>query len=124
MLLPRRGLRTLPSLCLCVLVLAWVVACEPDETPTPLPAPEESRWSLVPSSVKELVGPLLTRTRERWQRFWGPGAFQGFVQTYYEDHLRDLGPRAQAWLASSRDRLLNTAQGLCPRLLCRDKDQD
>ena len=53
----------------------------------------------------------------------GPGAVQGFVQTYYEDHLKDLGPRTQAWLQSSRDQLLNKTHSLCPRLLCRDWTQ-
>ncbi|XP_038195675.1 apolipoprotein C-II isoform X2 [Arvicola amphibius] len=90
------------------------------ESLLPTPSPEISRWSLVRTRVMELVKPLVTRTRDRWQRFWVPGAVQGFVQTYYEDHLKDLGPRTQAWLQSSRDQLLNKTHSLCPRLLCRD----
>ncbi|XP_047385197.1 apolipoprotein C-IV isoform X1 [Sciurus carolinensis] len=133
----------LPSLCFCVLVLACIVgeqqglvrlvdmgtalgadACTPTGTPSPQPGPEKSHWSLVRGKVKELVEPLVTRTKERWQWFWRPGALQGFMQTYYDDHLKDLGPRTQAWLLSSKDSLLNKAQSLCPRLLCREQAQD
>ncbi|XP_075814770.1 apolipoprotein C-II isoform X3 [Microtus pennsylvanicus] len=93
------------------------------ESLLPTPSPEISRWSLVRARVMDLVEPLVTRTRDRWQWFWGPGAVQGFVQTYYEDHLKDLGPRTQAWLQSSRDQLLNKTHSLCPQLLCRDWTQ-
>ncbi|KAH0507584.1 Apolipoprotein C-IV [Microtus ochrogaster] len=93
------------------------------ESLLPTPSPEISRWSLVRARVMDLVEPLVTRTRDRWQWFWGPGAVQGFVQTYYEDHLKDLGPRTQAWLQSSRDQLLNKTRSLCPQLLCRDWTQ-
>nr|XP_044989182.1 apolipoprotein C-IV isoform X2 [Jaculus jaculus] len=104
----------LPCLCFWVLVLASVV-----EGLSPTPSPEVSRWSLVRDRVKELVEPLVTRTRNRWQWFWRPKALQGFMYTYYEDHLKDLGPRTQAWLQSSKDSLLNKTHSLCPRLLCR-----
>ncbi|XP_057619267.1 apolipoprotein C-IV [Chionomys nivalis] len=112
-------LQVLPSLCLSVLLLASLVASVTTESLLPTPSPEISRWSLVRARVMELVKPLVTRTRDRWQWFWGPGAVQGFVQTYYEDHLKDLGPRTQAWLQSSRDQLLNKTHSLCPQLLCR-----
>ncbi|XP_075814760.1 apolipoprotein C-II isoform X2 [Microtus pennsylvanicus] len=116
-------LQALSSLCLSVLLMASLVASVTTESLLPTPSPEISRWSLVRARVMDLVEPLVTRTRDRWQWFWGPGAVQGFVQTYYEDHLKDLGPRTQAWLQSSRDQLLNKTHSLCPQLLCRDWTQ-
>ncbi|XP_052567797.1 apolipoprotein C-IV isoform X1 [Peromyscus californicus insignis] len=116
-------LQALPPLCLSVLLLACLVASMTTESLIPTPAPENSRWGLVRARVVEMVSPLVTRTRDRWQWFWGPGAVQGFVRTYYEDHLKDLGPRTQAWLQSSRDHLLNKTLSLCPQLLCRDLTQ-
>ncbi|XP_019674938.2 apolipoprotein C-IV isoform X4 [Felis catus] len=98
-------------------------ACQrevPAATPSMPPEPVDSPWSLMKDKVKTLV----TRTREKWQWFWGPEAFQGFVQAYYEDHLKDLRLRTQAWLRSSRDSLLNKAHSLCPQLLCRDGDKN
>ncbi|XP_008850227.1 apolipoprotein C-IV isoform X1 [Nannospalax galili] len=120
MSLLRCRLQALPSLCLCILGLACIVVCVTTESVSPAPGPESSRWNLVKARVKEMAEPLVTGIRDRWQRFWGPGAFQGFVQTYYEDHLKDLGPRTQAWVQSSRDSLLNKTHSLCPWLLCRD----
>ncbi|XP_019062900.1 apolipoprotein C-IV [Fukomys damarensis] len=89
------------------------------EDPSPLTGTEESRWGL--SRLRGLVEPVVTKTRERWQWFWGPGAFRGFVLTYCDDHLKDLGPCTQAWLVSSKDRLLSKTLSLCPRILCRDR---
>ncbi|CAH7387593.1 apolipoprotein C-IV [Phodopus roborovskii] len=116
-------MQALPALCLSVMLLACLVASVTTESLIPTPSPESSRWSLVRARVMEMVKPLVTRTRDRWQWLWGPGAVQGFVQTYYEDHLKDLGPRTQAWLESSRDQFLNKTQSLCPRLLCGDRTQ-
>ncbi|XP_012888051.1 PREDICTED: apolipoprotein C-IV [Dipodomys ordii] len=101
-----------------VLFLALVLACSSSASPSPPPAPDGGRWSLVRTRVKELVEPLVTGTKDRWRWFWGPSTLRGFMQTYYEDHLQDVGPRTQAWLASSKDRLLERTRSLCPRLLC------
>ncbi|CAK6437179.1 unnamed protein product [Pipistrellus nathusii] len=113
MLLPGGRPRALAALCLCAAVLACAVG-----TPSPPLGLASSSWSLVRQKVKELVEPLVTKTRERLQWFQVPPALQGYVQTYYEDHLKDLGPRTQAWLRSSKDNVLNKAHSLCPQLLC------
>ncbi|XP_048185798.1 apolipoprotein C-IV [Perognathus longimembris pacificus] len=107
-----------PTLGCSILLLALVLAGLSSANPSPTPAPEGGRWSLVQTRVKELVEPLVTRTKDSWQWFWGPSTLRGFVQTYYEDHLQDVGPRARAWLASSKDSLLDRTRSLCPRLLC------
>ncbi|XP_051018500.1 apolipoprotein C-IV [Acomys russatus] len=123
MALLRYRLRALPSLYLSLLLLSCLVASVPTESLKPTPGPDTSHWSLVKTRVMKMVEPLVTRTKDRWQWFWGPDAVQGFVQTYYEDHLKDLGPRTQAWLQSSRDHLINKTYSLCPRLLCKDQTQ-
>ncbi|XP_048203458.1 apolipoprotein C-IV-like [Perognathus longimembris pacificus] len=94
-----------------------MLAPPPESSPSLTPAPEGGCRSLVRTRVKELVEPLMTRTKESWQWFGGPSTLRGFVQTYYEDHLQDVGPRTQAWLASSKDSLLDRTRSLCPPLL-------
>ncbi|XP_004484100.3 apolipoprotein C-II isoform X1 [Dasypus novemcinctus] len=68
---PAMSPRALPVLCFCLLVLACTAVHQEDAPAgTRTPSGEEtSRWSLVQSKVKELVQPLVTRTRERWQSF-------------------------------------------------------
>ncbi|GAB1291670.1 Apolipoprotein C-IV [Apodemus speciosus] len=39
------------------------------ESPGPTPGPESSHWSLLRARVMEMVEPLVTRTRDRWQWF-------------------------------------------------------
>uniref|UniRef100_H0VEB3 Apolipoprotein C-IV n=1 Tax=Cavia porcellus TaxID=10141 RepID=H0VEB3_CAVPO len=118
----RPRLQALPALCLCVLALICAVAHASVEDLSPETDPEASSWGL--SRLRGLVELMVIRTRERWQWFWSPGVFQDFMQTYYEDHLKDLGPRTQAWLTQSKDSLLNKTLSLCPRLLCRGRAQD
>ncbi|KAM6154380.1 apolipoprotein C-IV [Erethizon dorsatum] len=122
MSLPRRRLQALPALCLCVLALTCSVAHTSAEDPSPETGPEESSWGL--GRLRGLMEPMVTRTREGWQWFWGAGTFRGLMQTYYDDHLKDLGSRTQAWLISSKDSLLNKTLSLCPRLLCKDSARD
>nr|XP_012302182.1 apolipoprotein C-IV [Aotus nancymaae]P0DKW1.1 RecName: Full=Apolipoprotein C-IV; Short=Apo-CIV; Short=ApoC-IV; AltName: Full=Apolipoprotein C4; Flags: Precursor [Aotus nancymaae] len=126
MSLLRHRLQALPSLCLCVLVLACIGACQSEAyegTTSPPPEQKMSRWNLVQSRLKELLEPAVTRTRDRWQWLgWSLSTLQGFMQTYYDDHLRDLGPRTKTWLLESKDGLLNKTYSLCPRLLCADKN--
>ncbi|XP_016791670.1 apolipoprotein C-IV isoform X2 [Pan troglodytes] len=101
-------------------------ACQPEAqegTPSTPPKLKMSRWSLVRGRMKELLEPVVNRTRDGWQWFWSPSTFWGFMQTYYDDHLRDLGPRTKAWLLESKDSLLKKTHSLCPRLVCGDKDQ-
>uniref|UniRef100_A0A2K5L973 Apolipoprotein C-IV n=1 Tax=Cercocebus atys TaxID=9531 RepID=A0A2K5L973_CERAT len=103
MSLLRNRLQDLPALCLCVLVLACIGG-------------EKKRsgcWSRA----------LVNQDRDRWQWFWSPSTFRGFMQTYYDDHLKDLGPRTKAWLLKSKESLLNKTHSLCPRIVCGDKDQ-
>ncbi|XP_050628311.1 apolipoprotein C-IV [Macaca thibetana thibetana] len=126
MSLLRNRLQDLPALCLCALVLACIGACQSEAyegTPSPPPKLKMSHWSLVTGRMKELLEPVLNRTRDRWQWFWSPSTFRGFMQTYYDDHLRDLGPRTKAWLLKSKESLLNKTHSLCPRIVCGDKDQ-
>ncbi|XP_045148917.1 apolipoprotein C-IV [Echinops telfairi] len=111
-------------LCFCLLVLACTVVGQdedPEGTLDPLaPRQEGNRLSQMQSKLKE----LMTKTRNKWESFWSPEGFQGFVQTYYDDHLRGLGTRTRAWFRSSKDTLLDKAHSLCPQLLCGPKDLD
>ncbi|KAI2591646.1 APOC4-APOC2 readthrough (NMD candidate) [Homo sapiens] len=73
MSLLRNRLQALPALCLCVLVLACIGACQPEAqegTLSPPPKLKMSRWSLVRGRMKELLETVVNRTRDGWQWFW------------------------------------------------------
>ncbi|XP_049643274.1 apolipoprotein C-IV [Suncus etruscus] len=128
MALPGRRAWALPSLCFFLVVLI----CSGEGTPrppveieSPVAEPDTTGpWSVIRAKVAGLVEPVVSKTQEKWRNFWSPGPFQGYVQTYYEDHLKDLGPRARSWLRSSKEKVLNKAHSLCPTLLCGDGDAD
>ncbi|XP_006871542.1 PREDICTED: apolipoprotein C-IV [Chrysochloris asiatica] len=124
MSLPACKPRVLAPLCFCLLALVCVGVCQdegPSGTPGSLtPRLEGSRWSQMQNKMKEMV----TRTRDKWQHFWSPEGFRGFLQTYYDDHLRGLGTRTKTWLHNSKEAVLDKAHSLCPKIICKDKDRD
>ncbi|XP_027716489.1 apolipoprotein C-IV isoform X2 [Vombatus ursinus] len=121
MFFPRLTCTRGPPILLWVLVLAWATVGHEDELLI-TQQPEEDRkegWE-VSRFFWKMVEPLMTKASESWDWIWTPGPVQGYLQTYYEDHLSGLGLRAQNWLHTTQQKALS----LCPNRLCgKDSNQ-
>ncbi|XP_043851904.1 apolipoprotein C-IV [Dromiciops gliroides] len=115
MFFPRLTCTRGPPIFLWVLVLAWATVGHEEEYLTPQPPLEgqEEGWK-VSHFFWKTVEPLMTKASKTWDWIWTPGPVQGYLQTYYEDHLSGLGVRAQNWLYKSQQKALS----LCPRRFC------